>query len=244
MNNIFEYNTIVQYNDVNESNELSKKGLIRMLLEVASLHSDYAGYGLNQISETHLSWIILNWKVQSFIKPRWNSKLHIKTWARSFSKITSMRDFEVYDENNKLVAIASSKWALINSETHAFEKITTKILEAYGNGLEKSVFDNQVNDKEPSPDNSLFKYEYHVRRRDLDTNHHVDNLYYIDYAYDALPSKFWNKNFENIEIIYKKQIVFGDIIKCFYYYNEVSNVHTITIKNENLDTVHSIIKLW
>ena len=244
MNNIFEYKTIVQYTDINENNELSKKGLIRILLEVASLHSDIAGYGLNQVPQTHLTWIILNWKVKSFYNPTWNTTLTIKTWPKNFSRITSERDFEVFDDNNKLVAIASSKWALINSETHSFSKFTPEMLEAYGNGYEKNVFDSEINDKEKEPENSKFVYEYHVRRRDLDTNHHVDNLYYIDYAYDALPSKFWDRNFENIEIIYKKQIVFGDIIKCFYFYDEVTKTHIITIKNDTLDTIHSIVKLW
>lgn len=244
MNNIFEYQTIIQYTDVNENNELSKKGLVRILLEVAGLHSDSAGYGLNNVHQTNLAWIILYWQVKTFYNPKWNSKLTIKTWASDFSRITSHREFEVYDENNKLVAIASSKWALINSETHSFSKFTNKMIEAYGNGYQKKVFDTHFNDKEKEPENSTFVYEYHVRRRDLDTNHHVDNIFYIDYAYDALPSKFGDKNFQNLEIIYKNQIVFGDIIKCFYYYDETSKKHFITIKNNSLDTVHSIVKLW
>ena len=244
MSNLFVYKSIIQYTDVNENNELSKKGLLRILLEVAGLHSNLAGYSINQVSDTHLAWIVLNWKVKSFYNPKWNTTLVVKTWPRSFSRITSLRDFEVYDEQDNLVAIATSKWVLVNAETHSFEKFTPQMIEAYGTGVTKSVFEKEINDKEKEPANSKFVYEYNVRRRDLDTNHHVDNLYYIDYAYDALPSKLWNKNFENLEIIYKKQIVFGDTIKCFYNYDEISNIHTITIKNDTLDTVHSIVKLW
>ena len=244
MNNIFEYKTIVQYTDVNENNELSQRGLIRILLEVAGLHSDHAGYGLNQVHITHVSWMILDWKVQSFIKPHWNSVLKIKTWPKSFSRIASYREFEVYDELDNLVAIASSKWVLINTETLSLARLTPKMIACYGNECKKSVFETDLNDKEPAPENSKFIYEYQVKRHDIDTNLHVDNLHYIDYAYDALPDDISSHAFDNIEVIYKKQIKLGAIIKCFYTFDEASQKHIVTIKNDELDTVHSIIKLW
>ena len=242
--NVFEYNSIVQYTDVNENNELSKKGLLRILLEVAGLHSDYAGYGLNQTPQTHLAWMILNWKVKSFYNPHWNSKLSIKTWASDFTRSISRRQFEVYDEDNNPVAIASSKWILVNAKTHSISKFTPEILEAYGNGYNKHVFDPDINDKEKEPENSEYIYEYRIMRRDLDTNHHVDNLFYLDYAYDAIPKDFYNKNFENIEIMYKKQLLYGDLIKCFYSFDKENNTHIVTIKNENLDIVHAIVKMF
>lgn len=243
-NSIFEYKSIVQYTDVNENNELSMKGLLRILLEVAGLHSNYAGYGLNQVSKTHLTWMILHWKVKFFYKPHWNTLLTIKTWARDFTKASSNRQFEVFDEKNNLIAIANSKWVLINSDTHNITKFTPEIIEAYGNGYKKSVFDTDVNDKEKAPENSEFIYEYQIRRRDLDTNHHVDNLYYLDYAYDTLPSELYNKEFNNIEIIYKKQLLLGDLIKCFYSYDNSSNSHIVTIKNKSLDIIHAIVKFF
>ncbi len=48
-------------------------------------------------------------------------------------------------------------------------------------------------------------YKYTAVRRDIDANHHVNNVNYLEFAYDALPEKI-NLNFENLEIFYKKQI--------------------------------------
>ena len=236
----YEYKTRVQFCDIDEKNRLSPKGLIRILGEAAGIHSETVGYGLNNVSQTHLTWMILNWKIEFFLSPSWNSELIVKTWARAFSKISSNRDFNVYDSNNNLVARASSKWILVDSEKHTLARITNEISEAFGKN-DVAVFDTEVNDKLQEPQNSNFVYDYQIKNRDIDTNHHVNNLYYLDFAYDSLPKELWDKDFNNIEIIYKKQIKLDDTIKCFYAYNENTNQHIVTIKSEDLSIVHSNI---
>lgn len=240
---MYEYKTHLEFADINENNKLTQKGLLRILGEAASVHSEFVGYGPNTITQTQLSWMVLHWKLQIFKTPSWHSEILVKTWPRTFNKIFSCRDFEVYDKDNNLVAIASSKWVLINTEKHNICRIPTEMAEAYG-VIDKAVFNTEVNDKENEPENSTYIYDYTTRRRDIDTNHHVNNLYYLDFALDALPEDLWNKSFENLEIIYKKQIKLGDTIKCFYTYDEINGNHIVTIKSEDLQTVHAMVKIF
>ena len=240
---IYEYKTTLQFADINENNELTQKGLLRILGEAASIHSECVGYGPNTMSQTHLSWMVLNWKLQIFKTPSWNSEILVKTWPRTFNKIFSCRDFKVYDKNNNLVAIATSKWVLINTEKHTICRIAPEMADAYGI-VDKSVFNTEINDKENEPEDSTYVYDYTTRRRDIDTNHHVNNLYYLDFAFDSLPEDIWNDTFQNVEIIYKKQIKLNDTIKCFYKYDEELKTHIVTIKSEDLQTIHSIIKIF
>ena len=240
---IYEYKTRLEFADINENNQLTQKGLLRILGEAASIHSEVIGYGPNTMSKTHLSWMVLHWKLQIFKTPSWHSEILVKTWPRTFNKIFSCRDFEVYDKDNNLVAIASSKWVLIDIEKHSICRISPEMANAYGI-VDNSVFDIEVNNKGNEPKNSTYVYDYTIKRRDIDTNHHVNNLYYLDFAYDALPENIWDKQFNNLEIIYKKQIKLGDTIKCFYTYDEIKNHHIVTIKSEDLQTVHSIVKIF
>ena len=87
---IYEYKTRIEFCDIDINNRLSAKGLIRILGEIAGIHSESLGYGLNSMPQNHLTWMLLNWKIQFFLKPSWNSDLLVKTWARSFSKISSV----------------------------------------------------------------------------------------------------------------------------------------------------------
>ena len=153
------------------------------------------------------------------------------------------RDIEIYDDNNNLVAIGSSKWILFDINKKSICKIPDEVKEKFPN-IDKSVFEEKFNEKLKEPENSNFVYEYQIQRRDIDTNNHVNNLNYLDYAYQALPEDiFFNINFSNVEIMYKHESKLGDTISVLYSHTE-DNEHIITIKDEEQKKLHAIIKLY
>lgn len=232
----------LKYEDIGRSNKFNIKSLISYLQEIAGAHSSLVGYGLNDISRTHVTWILLDWKVKMFSHPHYDEDLTINTWPRILEKFYSYRDFEVYDSKQNLVAIASSKWILINTETKRIERITNKISEDFGI-VDQKVFDENIDEKPSIPDNLSLTFKYIVQRRDIDTNGHVNNLHYIDYALEALPEEIYNANeFNNIEIHYKKEIKYKAKINCYYAFDQQK--HIIVIKNEDNSILHSVIKLY
>lgn len=232
----------LKYDDIGKSNRLNIKSLIKYFGDIAGNHSTNCSYGLNDIPTTHITWLLLNWKVKMFSHPKYNEELTINTWPRVIEKFYSFRDFEVFDSKNNLVAIASSKWVMINAETKRIERISNEIINAYG--IEKkSVFTEPLNDKPQIPDNLKLNFTYTIQRRDIDTNGHVNNIHYIDYALESLPEDVYNSNeFDNIEIHYKKEIKYGETINCYYSFE--NNKHIVTIKNEDNSVLHSIIQLY
>lgn len=237
----YEKDFHVRYFDIGEKNCLSITGLMSLLQEIAGMHSSDVGYGLNDIEKTGLTWFLLYWKIKIYSKPKWNTKIHIKTWARKLEKASSFRDFEVYDEKGNKIAIASSKWALLDVNKNSIARLPATMNEEYGI-IETCVFDTKVDTKISVPEDAEFIYEYTIQRRDIDTNHHVNNLYYLDYAFQALPEDVYNNtDFTEIEILYKKQLKVNEKIKCFY--KEEDDYHTVIIKNEDESCVHAIVKV-
>lgn len=233
----------LKYGDIGKSNKLNIKSLIYYLQEIAGKHSSLAGYGLNDIPNTHVSWLLLDWKVKMFSHPKYGEQLSINTWPRILEKFYSYRDYEVFDSNNNLVAIASSKWLLINTETKKIERISPEIINNF-NGVEnKKVFEETLNEKPNIPEDLDLRFTYTIQRRDIDTNGHVNNLCYIDYALETIPEEIYNNNeFNNIEIHYKKEIKYKNTINC--YYSFVNEKHIITIKSEDNKILHAIITLY
>lgn len=239
---IFTYNYKIKYSDISRNNKLTLKAMVGMLQEVAGLHSEQAGYGLNDIPNTHITWLLLNWKIKMFSHPHLNEMLTFKTWPRTIEKIYSYRDFEIFDSNNNLVAIATSKWVLIDADTKRIKKVTPDICEAYGGTVDKNVFDCPIDEKPTIPEDLNLNFNYTIQRRDIDTNGHVNNLHYIDFALETLDEKTYNENeFDNLEIMYKKEIKYKENINCYYSFE--NNKHIITIKSEDNSVVHAIIKL-
>lgn len=239
---IFENKSRVDISRVNSKALITNKGMLGMLEDVACLHSDKAKFGIREIPVTHLSWVQLNWKVKILRRPIYGEILTIKTWARGVTKISTLRDFEVLDKDNNQICVATTKWALTNVDTHSITKIPEEVMLKYEPD-NKVIIPNFEFKKLQEPDNFSNEYIYTTQRKDIDVNKHMHNLNYLDLAYEALPEDvYFNNEFDNIEIMYKKAIVLGDTSKCLYSVKD--GKHIVVIKDVNDDSLHCIVNLW
>lgn len=239
---VFENTVKIDIGKVNSNALITNKGLLSILENTACMHSDIAGYGIIDIPIKHLSWVQLNWRVKVLRRLKYGETVTVKTWARVSSKVSTLRDFEVYDENNKLTCIATTRWTLINTDTQSITKITDDVIDKY-NPEDKTVLPDFTFKKLDEPNEFSNEYIYTTQRRDIDVNKHMHNLNYLDLAYEALPEDVYlNNEFDNIEIMYKTSIVLGDTSKCLY--SVKNDKHVIVIKSIDEKILHCIINLW
>ena len=167
---------------LNKKNEISNKGILSILEDAAEMHSASVGYGVTDIEKTDLSWALLNWKVRIFRRAKHGENLKVETWSRPSNKLHFFRDFELYDSNGNIIAIASSKWVLIDKYTHKIVKLSDEIENIY-QPENKTVFDDEESIALPKLkeiDNYSVSLFYKIRRADIDINEHVNNLCYLD----------------------------------------------------------------
>ena len=70
----------------------------------------------------------------------------------------------------------------------------------------------------------------------------MHNLYYLDLAYEALPEEIYaQRPFDEIRIMYKKEIKLGNTVVCQYAYEE--NKHVVAIKSEDKKVLHAMVEL-
>lgn len=238
--NLYERNFYVEVCDIDTKNELTNYGILRIMQEIAAVHSDYLGISVNHIDTKPYAWLLLSWKLKVYLRPKWNSKLLVKTWPSSADKLYSYRDFEIFDENHSLVAQATSKWVLININTHSVEKTSPELLSIYKPN-NTSIFNEPIKKlKEPSEYDFIANYT--IQRSDLDINGHTNNLSYLHIANNILPNEVHlNRNFRNLEIMYKKECKLGNELAIIY--SKKDDAHTITIKSKDLSVLHCIIEM-
>lgn len=239
----FEKKYYVGAREIGVNNRITNYGILALLEDIAGTHSDKVGYGIKDVDSKKKAWILMDWKLKVIKRVSYGEKVKIKTWARSISKpmFYSYRDFEVYNEQNELIAIATSKWVLFDIEKEKISKIEMDLMSLY-NTESKHVFEAEDIEKIKVPDEYESWVDYKVRRFDIDVNQHMHNLNYLNLAYEALPEEVYNtQEFSNVRITYKHQIKLGDNVKCGYTY--LDGVHTVTIKSEDGEIVHSIVQL-
>lgn len=189
---IIEKEYTVDLAQVGNSNLLTNHGILELLESIACYHSGLVHLGINEIDETGFTWILLHWKVKVLKRVDYGDTVNVKTWAGYANKFYTLRDFEIYNKNGELICIASSKWALIDIHSKSITKITEDIIGRY-EAENKSVFNETDIAKIKQPELSAPScFQFKIQRRDIDVNEHMNNVYYLDYAIEALPEEVYS----------------------------------------------------
>ena len=219
----FMYPCSVTYADVGLDGRLSHKGVLRLLQEAAAVDSQNCGYGLLNAEETGVCWILTGWR------------------PRTMEGFFSDRDFRLLS-GDKLIAKATSRWCLVNVHTGHVTRVTETIRSAYTLDPQ-AMFSENLRSNGRSSDTAAESFSTVVGRRDIDTNHHVNNLHYLDYAVEALPQEVFEHLPATLEIVYRKQILLGTPITCLYQVTDDGR-HQVEIRSgQGKDTVHHAF-LW
>lgn len=225
---VFEFRTRVSYDDIDENMCLTLRGAMGLMQEAAIIHSDMVGYSIYDTPRTHVLWMLIHWRIRLTGKAMWNEELTVKTWPRTFERATSERDFEIVDAGGKQIAIGESLWVLVNADTGRITRITPEISKAY-DLTDHKVFDDELRD--PAQGEGTITYACNVLRRDIDTNHHVNNRVYLDYAMEALPEDMELGALHEISVRYRRQLFLGQPVDCFY--RKDGDCHIVDICSED-----------
>lgn len=94
---IIEHDFDITIRDINSKTELTNKAILNFFEDIGGYHSDIAGYGLKNIEETKISWVLLHWKVKVLKRIKYGDSVHVKTWSRGIIRACSYRDYEIYN---------------------------------------------------------------------------------------------------------------------------------------------------
>lgn len=238
---IFNKSYTITFDDIGPNLKMTNIALMRYLVDSAGLHSESLGYGLSRAEITNVGFLLAGWKVKVLNRPKLLDEIKIITWPETFNHSVSIRNFEVY-LNDTLVAIASTKWILVNPKDHSIGRVTDGLIKSFA-PEEKKVFDSPIEKiKEPAKIDKSYKYT--IKRRDIDSYNHVNNIKYLEFSLDLLSDSEINNEDYYSEIIvnYKHECLLGDLVSCNYTKTN-TNECIITIKNEINSQLHAIIKL-
>ena len=227
--------------DVAHNSQATNKALLSIMEDIACAHSADVGYGVLEVETKHRAWVLLDWKIKVIKRPVYGCIIDASTWSRKIDRLCAYRDFELKDEDGEILAIGSSRWILTDTERRRPVRLTEDIAALY-ESEDRAVFEDEISEPEYSKEmlENAEEMIYNIQRRDIDINQHMHNLSYLDMAYEILPDNIYNnKVFNNIRIVYKKEILYGENVEC--YYEEQNNKHIITAKSQ--DNINAIIEL-
>ncbi len=239
---VYEEYVKASLEDYGRNGRLEERSILRVLEDISSYHSDSLGYGARDLERTNLAWLLLEWRVQIHRYMKYGESYRVTTWSRgAASPCTTLRDFEIFDEEGNLCVSASSKWTPVNASDKKLVRVTDELLDIYGTEEKKAFAEGDLfRLREPK------EYEkempYCIRRKEIDLNGHLHNLCYLDIALETLPEKVYQeRDFKEIRITYRKEIR-ADEREITCRYKQENGTHTVGIYGAN-GTLRSIVSL-
>ena len=154
---IVESEYTVKLSEIDKNNKVTNKAILSYLEDIGGKHSNIAGYGIFDIPHTHLTWLLLEWKLQVIRRPNYAEKIKVTTWSKNSVRCYAYRDFEIHDNQGNMIVKAASKWVLVDTQKGKIVKIDPDLLAKYEPELDKSAFDEEDFEKMHVPEEYQFE---------------------------------------------------------------------------------------
>lgn len=198
----------VHYHEVNPYEEATPLAMLYYLEDAAIAHSEAVGYGIRRLKSEGLAWILNRWHLQMDQYPFRGEKVIVETWPSKFERFYATREFLIIDTNQKIIGRATSLWVFFNTETKRPLRISSEFLDAYGLDPLRAIEDPFAQLQRGGKGEG--EQTFSVRRSDIDSNGHVNNVNYLQWMLEVVPDDVYqNSRLVSLQIMYKKETTYG-----------------------------------
>jgi len=223
-----------------QSHEINCHGVVRLpemfthFQNIATEHGAHSGVPITTLIENNLTWVVARYHVMISRYPSWREHIRIKTWRSGVRMLIANREFEVVDESDCPLMVATASFMLLD--------LLTRRAVAPGDYFPVyPAMDQRVIRESYRPVAKMETPEYavslRVRRHDLDLNSHVNNARYIEWALESIPDDVFHDYYpSNIEVSFRGEALFGDTVssRCQQVHGEAerSFLHSIVRESD------------
>ena len=208
---MYEKNYFIHYYDVDLKQRASIFSLLKYFEDIAILHSEHVNRGIEYYNQHHVGWVLYKWDIKIIKYPEFKETIKVRTQPSYLKGFHAFRYFDILDLNGDQVVTANSMWLFLNTDTKRPTRITSDIFEGY------SVDKNKMTELEFGNINKISKIDsekrFDVRYVDIDSNHHVNNIKYVEWALEMVPQNIVkNYTLNHLVVNYKKETAYGSMI--------------------------------
>jgi acyl-ACP thioesterase len=214
MGKFYEKEYELHYYDVDKNLKGNMSTIINILSDIGTKHSEELGSGMQELMKENMSWVFYNYHVKMFRSPMYGEVLKVKTEPVGFKKFYALRNYQVKDSHGNVIISANAIFLLINLEKRRMMRIPKEQYHIYG-----AEEDMKGEFKLPRIEElKEFKYSdsFKVRYSDIDSNQHVNNTKYIDWAIETLPEEIVDNYYlDEIKVTFQKECKYGDVVNVY-----------------------------
>lgn len=201
---MYTWNTRVLYSQLAPEGVLSLTALLDLFQDVATLHAEDEGGGVEERTATHTAWLVSRWRIRLGQLPRSAQHIRVDTRAYECRMALNRRAFALLDADGRELAVGDSLWTLVDTDTGApinAAQVVAPYLEP-GKGPDMGDLPRRLQPPKDHTEGPAF----FVTDDLLDTNHHVNNVRSVGLALRFLPEDF---SFSALAVDYSRPLLPG-----------------------------------
>lgn len=174
----------IRAHEVDVNKNVTIPGLLMLMQEASMVSAARLNVSVWDLEKENLSWVLLRKKLVVNRLPILGEEIEISTYPSAFDRAFASRDYLVKELNGELLAYASSTWTLLNLSTRKMERIPLNLLEL-------TLPEDPIETPERKIDRLIkadIEHQYTITYFDLDWNGHVNNINYVRFMLESLPS--------------------------------------------------------
>ncbi len=210
----------VGYGGIQPDGSLSPYKILDYMQEIAFLHTESTDYSMKWYGENGRGWLLSFWNLEIYQYPKWKDEIKVSTWMSAFKGILGERNFEMLSADGKKLACGVSKWVYMDMQRRRPIRPSEGIIAGWS-----PCFDPVIPVDFTFPDYGGFTLvgsrNFTATRRETDTNRHVNNEKYVEWAMDDVPDEVYYSCFaDKIKVAYKKECAAGNAVRSDVYAKE------------------------
>lgn len=224
----YERDYFIHYYDADLKLRLDVTSLMRYFEDIAILQSESRGIGLKYYAENNVAWVLYKWDIEIEEYPMFGDTVRVVTEPIGFYRYYAYRTFDVYNSAGNKIISARSVWLFVDTKNRRPMKINEDMYRGYQiTRPEEKAYD--IEDIHDLREEQL-KREFFVRQSDIDTNGHVNNIKYVDWALEVLPADIQRDYvIRRLMITYKKETHYGNKISTAAEYSDYTDKSACSI---------------
>lgn len=221
----------VHYYECDSKLRCKLSSILDFFCDIGTQQSETIGVGIDYCTKNNCAWVFYKYDISMYRYPMFKEKISITTTPIGFKKFYGLRQYIIKDEEGNLIGEARALFFLINTEKRRPMRIQEEQYVMYG--VAEDSKDNIDLKKLEKICDKDYEKEFYIRYSDIDSNNHVNNVKYVEWALETIPLNILDNYYlSNIKITFEKECKYGEKIvsackikeeeKAFRSYHKIS----------------------
>jgi len=200
----------LRYYEMDTWGEATPLTMLNLFEETAFTHCEESGWDVYRLRQNGYGWILLRGVVEMYRYPSYRESFTVETWASALRLFYGQREYVVRGSDGARLGVARSLWVFYSLERKRPIAVLPDIVAAWAPEGTRAL-DHELTEVPPPGAQWMdTSRTYDVRGRDIDTNGHVNNVNYLEWALEAVPRDVHSTHrLARVEGQYMKEVVYG-----------------------------------